>query len=122
MASFAKVDKKTGLVENVIVATPAAIAMIPEENGKEWIQTSYNTFAGEHREGGIPLRKNFASVGFTYDYVRDAFIPPKPYESWVLDEQTCLWVAPKAKPEGNYVWNEEKEDWEFYGDTGDKQG
>jgi hypothetical protein len=59
----------------------------------KWVQTSYNTFGGQHPEGR-PLRYNYAGIGFTYDEARDAFIPPKPDGEWVLDEATCLWVAP----------------------------
>jgi hypothetical protein len=87
-------------------------------------QTSYNTRGGVHYdpETGEPsddqskaLRSNYAGIGFTYDEDRDAFIPPKPFESWVLDEATCLWVAPLPYPEdgGNYTWNEELFAWEF---------
>ena len=75
-------------------------------------QTSYNTQGGVHLLGGTPLRKNYAGIGYTYDETRDAFIPPQPYDSWVLDEDTCLWVAPIAYPaEGEHVWDEEAGDW-----------
>jgi len=82
-------------------------------------QTSYNTYGGVHYTDGEPsedqskaLRYNYAGIGFTYDETRDAFIPPQPYASWVLDETTCLWVAPVAMPEdGDYVWDEEAGDW-----------
>jgi hypothetical protein len=76
-------------------------------------RTSYNTQAGQHVNGGTPFRGNYAGIGFTYDEERDAFIPPKPYESWVLDEDTCLWEAPAAYPEdGNvYTWDEETQEW-----------
>ena len=94
--------------------------------GGSWIQTSFNTFGGVHyvtdQEGNrVPsddqskaLRKNYAGIGFTYDEERDAFIPPKPYESWVLNEASCLWVAPVPYPEDGkpYAWNEETGDWE----------
>jgi len=78
-------------------------------------QTSYNTYGGEHKLGGTPFRKNYATVGGTYDPSRDAFIPPKPYPSWVLNETTCLWDAPVVKPEddNNYIWNEETTSWDF---------
>ena len=77
------------------------------------LRTSYNTLAGVHSEGGEPFRKNYAGIGFTYDEERDAFIPPKPFESWVLDEDTCLWVAPIPYPEdgGDYAWDEELQEW-----------
>ena len=77
------------------------------------LRTSYNTYGGVHSEGGTPFRFNYAGIGFTYDEERDAFIPPKPFESWVLDEDTCLWVAPVAYPEdgGVYTWDEDAGDW-----------
>jgi len=77
-------------------------------------RTSYNTFGGEHALGGEPFRKNYAGVGFLYDLERDAFIPPKPFESWSLNETTCLWEAPVAYPEdgGAYFWNEENTSWD----------
>ena len=75
-------------------------------------QTSYNTQGNVHLLDGTPFRKNYAGIGFTYDEARDAFIPPKPYDSWVLDEDTCLWVAPVPMPEdGEYVWDEQAGDW-----------
>ena len=75
-------------------------------------RASYNTYGGVHSEGGTQLRFNYAGIGFTYDENRDAFIPPQPYASWVLDEDTCLWVAPIAYPaEGDYAWDEEAGDW-----------
>ena len=78
-----------------------------------WIQTSYNTYAGQHMQNGVPLRKNYASVGYTYDKDRDAFIPPKPFESWILNEETCLWKAPIDLPDNEnlYTWNEETIQW-----------
>ena len=84
-----------------------------------WKQTSYNTNLGTHSLGGTPFRKNFAGAGFTYDQERDAFIPPKPFNSWVLNEDTCEWKAPIDKPnvvlEKNqkYVWNESIVNWEI---------
>ena len=83
------------------------------------LQTSYNTHGGIHYTDGVAsadqskaLRYNYAGIGFTYDETRDAFIPPQPYASWVLDEDTCLWVAPIAYPaEGDHVWDEEAGDW-----------
>ena len=84
-----------------------------------WKQTSYNTYLGVHKLGGTPFRKNFAGKGFTYDQIRNAFIPPQPYSSWVLNEDTCEWKAPIDKPntvlEENqaYVWNESIRNWEI---------
>ena len=80
-----------------------------------WIQTSYNTFAGEHKLGGTPFRKNYATVGGRYDQTRDAFIPPQNYESWVLNEDTCQWDAPVAYPTDGqtYDWNETNQTWDL---------
>ena len=81
--------------------------------GKVCKRTSYNTVGGQHKFGGEPYRKNYAGTGFTYDAIRDAFIPPKPYDSWVLNEDTCLWDAPVLYPQdGNdYLWDEETINW-----------
>ena len=78
-----------------------------------WKQTSYNTVANTHRLGGTPFRKNFAGTGFTYDESRDAFIPAKPFASWVLNEDTCQWEAPVSKPvDKAYMWDEENQSWD----------
>jgi len=75
-------------------------------------RTSYNTSGGVHSGGGVPFRKNYAGIGYTYDAVRDAFIAPKPYPSWVLDEATCRWGAPVAMPsEGLSAWDEATVSW-----------
>jgi hypothetical protein len=76
-------------------------------------RTSYNTHGGVHSNGGVPLRKNYAGIGYTYDAERDAFIPPKLFNSWVLNETTCLWEAPVPYPEdgGVYIWNETSVSW-----------
>ena len=106
MAHYAKV--KNGKVVNVIVAEPEFFDTFIDDTPGEWVQTSYNTAGGVHKLGGTPLRKNFAGVGYTYDKTRDAFIPQKPFASWVLNETTCLWEPPIVKPNtGNYEWNEE---------------
>jgi hypothetical protein len=78
-----------------------------------WVQTSYNTYGGQHRNDGTPLRKNYAGVGYTYDSERDAFIPPKSYNSWTLDEETCLWNPPVAMPSDGkiYSWDEDTLSW-----------
>ena len=87
-----------------------------------WKQTSYNTIGGVHELGGTPFRKNYAGVGFRYDQTRDAFIPPKPFDSWTLNEDTCLYDPPIVKPEltqeeldnGNrYEWNEDNQTWDL---------
>ena len=79
-----------------------------------WKQTSYNMFEGRHREGGTPLRKNYAGMGYTYDEERDAFITPKPFPSWTLNEDTCYWEAPVAYPDDGkkYEWNVETTSWD----------
>lgn len=76
-------------------------------------RTSYNTRGGVHISGGTPYRKNYAGIGYTYDEQRDAFIPPKPFNSWVLNETTCLWDAPTTMPDDGkqYFWNEETTSW-----------
>ena len=83
-----------------------------------WVQTSYNTIGGVHKLGGTPLRKNHAGIGYTYDEDRDAFITKKPFNSWILNETTCLWEAPVAKPsdespENRYNWNESTTSWDL---------
>ena len=79
-----------------------------------WKQTSYNTHGGIHQFGGTPLRKNYAGKGYTYDETRDAFIPPQPFNSWTLNEDTCRWEAPSAYPDDDkyYKWNEETTSWD----------
>jgi len=87
-----------------------------------WKQTSYNTRGGVHLLGGTPFRKNFAGIGYKYDQSRDAFIPPKPFNSWILNETTCRWEAPIPMPtltqeqidnESGYKWNEENQSWDL---------
>lgn len=119
MAHFAKVNN--GIVEQVIVAEPEFFDTFVDSSPGQWIQTSYNTRGGIHYTEGQPsadqskaLRKNYAGIGYSYDAQRDAFIPPKPYASWVLDEQTCLWNAPVPYPTdgGRYTWNEANQTWD----------
>ena len=126
MATFAKI----GLNNKVIEVLSVHNNELKDSNGVEqenigidfltkltgwsiWKQTSYNTNGGIHKLGGTPLRKNHASIGYTYDEDRDAFIAPKPYASWVLNETTCQWEAPIALPdtENTYTWNEETQQW-----------
>ena len=111
MSHFAKVQD--GIVVQVIVAEPEFFNTFVDSSPGEWIQTSYNTHGGVHSLGGTPLRKNYAGVGFTYDRTRDAFIPPKPFPSWLLDEDTCLWSAPVAYPDDSksYAWDEASTAW-----------
>jgi len=91
VSHFAKV--LNGIVTQVIVAEPEFFDTFVDTSPGEWIQTSYNTFAGQHPEGR-PLRKNYAGIGYTYDRERDAFIAPKLDDSWVLNEETCQWEEP----------------------------
>jgi hypothetical protein len=111
MAHFAKVVD--GKVTQVIVAEPEFFQTFVDSSPGEWIQTSYNTFGGVHKNGGTPLRKNYAGIGFTYDRTRDAFIPPKPFASWILNDDTCLWDAPTPMPTDGklYEWDETTTSW-----------
>lgn len=109
MAHFALLNENS-IVTQVIVAEQDVIES--SLFGTGWVQTSYNTQGGQHPEDR-PLRKNYAGVGYTYDSQRDAFIPPQPFVSWSLNEQTCLWNAPTPKPTDGkiYIWNEEQLAW-----------
>ena len=111
MSHFAKVVN--GIVTQVIVAEPEFFDTFVDSSPGEWIQTSYNTHGGVHVNGGTPLRKNYAGIGFTYDRDRDAFIPPKPYSKWILNENSCLWEAPTQYPnDGNrYTWDDAAGQW-----------
>jgi hypothetical protein len=110
VSHFAKVCD--GIVTQVIVAEQEFFNTFVDSSPGEWIQTSYNTHGGQHPEGR-PLRKNYAGIGYSYDRVRDAFIPPKPYASWVLNEETCLWDAPISYPTDGkvYRWDENTQQW-----------
>ena len=125
MSHFARINALTKKVEAVIVAEEDFINTLP--NYDLWIKTSYNMRGGVYHTDGVPAedqsiiegdearqRKNYAGIGYSYDAVRDAFIPPQPYPSWVLNETTCLWDAPVAYPDdGNqYQWNEETTSWD----------
>tara|TARA_A100001201_G_C4013377_1_gene178300 strand:- start:145 stop:543 length:399 start_codon:yes stop_codon:yes gene_type:complete len=127
MASFAKI----GLNGKVIEVQSISNEVLQDAKGVEqeklgidflteltkwpiWKQTSYNTSGNVHKLGGTPFRKNFAGIGMTYDEDRDAFIPPKPFASWILNETTCQWEAPVARPNDGqtYSWNEENQTWQ----------
>lgn len=110
MAHFAKVED--GIVTEVLVIEQDVIDTGAFGDPTLWVQTSYNTHGGQHPEGR-PLRKNYAGVGYTYDNARDAFIPPQPFASWILNETTCLWEAPTPYPiDGkSYVWDENNKNW-----------
>ena len=128
MASFAKI----GLNNKVIEVLSVVNEVLHDSNGVEqevngidfltkltgypvWKQTSYNTHGGVHDNGGTPLRKNHAGIGYTYDEDRDAFIPKKPFNSWILNEDTCLWESPIPYPQDNnrYNWNEQNQSWDL---------
>ena len=128
MASFAKIGLNNKVIEVLSVHNNELLdsnGVEQEINGIDfltklhgwsiWKQTSYNTHGGVHNNGGTPLRKNHAGIGFTYDEDRDAFIPPKPFNSWTLNETTCLWEAPVAYPDDDnrYTWNETNLNWEI---------
>jgi hypothetical protein len=111
MSHFAKV--LNGIVTQVIVAEPEFFKTFVDSSPGEWIQTSYNTHGGQHNNGGTPLRKNYAGIGYTYDKTKDAFIPPQPYASWTLNDETCLWNAPTPMPidDKRYRWDETTTSW-----------
>jgi hypothetical protein len=128
MASFAKLNS-----ENIVVRVESVVNdVLKDSHGVEqesiglqflrtlynepdtvWKQTSYNTHGGSHILGGAPFRKNFAGIGYTYDSIRDAFIPHKPYNSWILNESTCRWDPPIPYPNNGqlYIWNEQSLSW-----------
>jgi hypothetical protein len=108
MAHFAEIDENNIVLRVLVTDNDApneGYDWLVENLGGTWIQTSYNS----------RIRKNYAGIGFTYDEDRDAFIPPKPFDTWLLDEETCLWVAPVDYPTDGftYLWNEEELDWEL---------
>jgi hypothetical protein len=128
MASFAKI----GLNGKVIEVLSVVNEVLHDANGVEkedigvdfltkltgypvWKQTSYNTHGGVHSSGGTPFRKNHAGIGYIYDEDRDAFIPKKPFNSWILNEDTCLWESPIPYPQDNnrYNWNEQNQSWDL---------
>jgi len=123
MANFCKLGvgniiEQVIVVSNDIATTEQAGVEFLQNLYKDravWKQTSYNTRGGEHLLGGTPFRKNFAGIGWKYDQTRDAFIPPKPYPSWTLNETTCLWEAPLVKPNDGqrYTWNETNQTWDL---------
>lgn len=111
MGHFAKVVD--GKVTQVIVAEKEFFDSFVDTSPGTWLRTSYNTIGGQHTQGGTPLRKNYAGIGYSYDAQRDAFIPPQPFASWVLNEDTCLWDAPTPMPTegGPYRWDEATTSW-----------
>jgi hypothetical protein len=119
MSHYAQLDENNMIVFVIAAKSDHKEDEFTESTGNVWKQTSYNTYGGVHYTDGVPsddqskaLRFNYAGIGYSYDADRDAFIPPQPYASWVLDEDTCLWVAPIAYPaEGMHTWDEEAGDW-----------
>tara|TARA_R110002012_G_scaffold85372_1_gene212937 strand:- start:2499 stop:2882 length:384 start_codon:yes stop_codon:yes gene_type:complete len=121
MAHFAKLGTGNKIIKVEVVSNDIATT---EQAGVDflnnlyntsdvWKQTSYNTIGGVHLLGGTPFRKNYAGVDYSYDQIKDAFIPPKPFNSWILNETTCHWGPPTAYPNdgNNYIWNEETLNW-----------
>jgi hypothetical protein len=113
MAHYAKVV--SGIVAKIIVAEAEFFDTFVDSSPGRWIQTSYNTHGGIHSSGGVPLRKNYAGIGYTYDKTRDAFISPKPFNSWTLVEETCLWEPPTPYPSDGeaYTWDEPNTTWKL---------
>ena len=120
MGHYAKV--LNNVVTKVIVAKAEFFENFIDDSPGEWIKTSYNTQKGIHidpdtrepsQDQSKALRKNYAGIGYTYDKVRDAFIPPKPYDSWVLNEDTCVWDPPISYPTDGkpYNWSEDTQQW-----------
>ena len=128
MAHFPQIDTDNKVIQVIVVANEYAP---DEKTGQEfiasigldgtWVQTSYNTYGGKHLLGGIPLRKNYASIGMIYDTEKDAFIPIKLYPSYVLNEETCLWENPIPRPTPTetigWAWNEDTLSWESFNKT-----
>ena len=112
MSHFAQLDENNTVIQ-VLVIEQDVINTGLFGNPSTFVQTSYNTHAGVHLLGGTPLRKNSASIGYIYDSQRDAFTPPKPFASWVLNEDTCLWEAPVPMPTDGklYTWDEDIQNW-----------
>lgn len=112
MAHWAKLDEND-VVTQVIVIDREMLETGLWGDISYWYQTSYNTRGGVHLLGDIPFRKNYAGIGYKYDRVRDAFIPPQPFDSWILNEETCLWESPITYPDDGkiYRWSEESNSW-----------
>jgi len=117
MAHWAELDENN-IVTRVLVGSnedpDEGYQWLIDNLGGTWVKTSYNTQGGVHSLGGTPLRKNYAGIGYSYDATRDAFIPPKPFNSWLLNEDTCLWDAPTPYPTDGkmYRWVEEDLNWQ----------
>jgi hypothetical protein len=117
MSHFAEIDEDNKVLRVLVgdssLSDEDALNFMHSAFGGNWLQTSYNTFAGQHKDGGIPFRKNYAGVGMIYDDGRDAFLYPQPYPSWILNEDTCLWNPPVEYPNDGsmYEWNEGSRSW-----------
>lgn len=121
MAHYAYLDENNIVTQVIVGKDETDIVLDDNGNPIDWEvyygakKTSYNTIAGVHLLGGTPFRKNYAGIGYTYDEIRDAFIAPKPYESWTLNEDKCIWEAPIQKPadiDGHiWIWNEDELNW-----------
>ena len=118
MSHWAKVEN--GIVTQITVgdnndpAGDEGLSWLKNNLGGTWIKTSFNTYAGKHSLGGVPLRKNYAGVGYVYDETRDAFYAPSPFPSWKLNEDTCIWEAPTPMPTDGkiYQWVEADLNWQ----------
>jgi len=116
MAHFAEVDKNSIVLRVVVTDNfmpKEGLTWLRQRLGGIWIQTSYNTSAGLHKLGKTPFRKNYAGIGYSYNSTLDAFIPPQPYPSWILAEDTCQWSAPINHPDGDdaFIWDEASVNW-----------
>jgi len=130
MASFVEIDVSNIVIRGVALddedtqdesgneVESVGAKYLSDGFGGTWKRTSYNTQGNIHRLDGIPFRKNFAGIGFTFDAARNAFIPPKPYDSWTINEDTCQWDAPTAYPDESkvYRWNEDTTSWDLISD------
>ena len=124
MAHFAKLDDNNVVTQVVVVSNDIAtdeaagisfLKTLYKEPNAIWKQTSYNTIEGVHTLGGTPFRKNYAGIGYTYDAAKDAFMASKPFNSWTLNEDTCLWTSPVPYPDDGkiYSWNEDNQSWDL---------
>jgi hypothetical protein len=119
MAHYAFINDQNIVTEVIVGKDETDTALDWEQHYAEFRpgmicrRTSYNTTAGEHKTGGTPYRKNYAGIGYTWDSARDAFIPPKPFDSWILNENTCVWDAPTPMPidDNRYQWDEATTSW-----------
>lgn len=121
MAHFAEIDESSFVTRVLVTDTndpngDEGYQWLIDTFGGTWIKTSFNTHGGIHTLGGTPLRKNYAGIGMSYDPIRDAFIAKKPFDSWTLNEETCTWEAPVAKPTNDreYKWNEDTASWDIF--------